>query len=60
MFSTRLICRDCHMIHAVMSIFGRKILDFCKIYSVYRWNERVGYDRNVDDLTYIGTNDAIL
>lgn len=39
-----------------ISAFGRSLLDFCKIYSIYILNGRVGQDKSIGEYTYIGTN----
>ena len=37
-----------------VTIFGRRLIEFCKIYSTYIANSRVGNDKNIDNFTYIG------
>ena len=43
-----------------VSCSGRRLLKFCKDYSVYIVNGRVGQDKNVGNYTYIGPNGCSL
>ena len=43
-----------------VSCSGRRLLEFCKDYSVYIVNGRVGQDKNVGNYTYIGPNGCSL
>ncbi|MEW8547342.1 MAG: reverse transcriptase family protein, partial [Candidatus Thiodiazotropha sp.] len=44
----------------IVSCSGRRLLEFCKDYSVYIVNGRVGQDKNVGSYTYIGSNGCSL
>ena len=38
----------------LITLFGRRLIDFCRIYSIYIANGRVGNDKNIGNFTYIG------
>ena len=37
-----------------VTVFGRRLIEFCKIYSIYIANGRIGNDKNIGNFTCIG------